>query len=107
MPLFEYVVKDLSGEESAGVETASSMDAVVDHLHRRGCIVLSIEEKHSANGSSIGIRERLSNFQIPGLTGVSIRTLALFTRQLGTMLNAGLPLVRGLNSLAKDEKSGY
>jgi type IV pilus assembly protein PilC len=105
MPLFEYVVKDLSGEESAGVETAPTVDTMVETLHRRGLIVLSIEERSETTGG--GFKLQLSALPLAALGGVSVRTLALFTRQLSTMLQAGLPLVRGLTSLTRDEKSKY
>jgi type IV pilus assembly protein PilC len=45
------------------------------------------------------------NIKIPGLGGkVGTKTLCNFTRQLATLVDAGLPLLRGLTVLAKQEK---
>lgn len=105
MSLFEYVVKDLAGEELTGVESAVSSDAAVEALHRRGLIVLSLEERAGASSSDPFFKRFAA-----GITGmfntVPVRELALFTRQLATMLHAGLPLVRALHSLSRDCKKG-
>lgn len=101
MPSFSYVAKDIQGSEVSGRMAAPSPTVVVDELHRRGLIVLSI-----AHGAAPGvpggvIRWLRSREVIPSRVGV--RQLALFSRQLATMVNAGLPLVRSLASLARDE----
>src|SRR5207247_7894338 len=46
------------------------------------------------------------NIQIPGLSGrVKSKVLTTFTRQLATLVDAGLPLLRGLRVLEKQEKN--
>src|SRR5947207_8323017 len=46
------------------------------------------------------------NIQIPGLSGrVKSKVLTAFTRQLATLVDAGLPLLRGLRVLQKQEKN--
>ena len=45
------------------------------------------------------------NLKIPGFGGsVGTKTLCNFTRQLATLVDAGLPLLRGLIVLQKGEK---
>jgi type IV pilus assembly protein PilC len=47
------------------------------------------------------------NIKIPGLGGgVKPKVLTTFTRQLATLVDAGLPLLRGLRVLEKQERSG-
>ncbi len=105
MPLFAYVVKDLAGEELSGVESAPTSDAAVEALHRRGLIVLSLEERKDSALRGASLKRALSAVA-DHMNGVSVRELALFTRQLSTMLHAGLPLVRALHSLSRDAKKG-
>ena len=46
------------------------------------------------------------NIKIPGLSGkVKSKTLTTFTRQLATLVDAGLPLLRGLRVLEKQERN--
>ena len=46
------------------------------------------------------------NIKIPGLgSGVKPKVLTTFTRQLATLVDAGLPLLRGLRVLEKQERS--
>src|SRR5208283_4066544 len=46
------------------------------------------------------------NIQIPGLSGrVKSKVLTTFTRQLATLVDAGLPLLRGLRVLEKQERN--
>jgi type IV pilus assembly protein PilC len=75
----------------------------VDDLHRRGLIVLHVAEDAIFRGRSVGWRERIDRPVLSG--GVSTRDLALFTRQLSTLFEAGIPLVRGLRGLSKDESN--
>ena len=100
MPNFAYVAKTHTGEEESGVLNAASVDQVVDDLHRRGLIVLHVAEDALFRGRTGAWKERL---RLPSLGGVSTRDLALFTRQLSTLFEAGIPLVRGLRGLSQDE----
>ena len=100
MPNFAYVAKTHSGEEHSGVLSGASVDQVVDDLHRRGYIVLHVAEDALMKGRGGAWSERL---RLPSLGGVSTRDLALFTRQLSTLFEAGIPLVRGLRGLSQDE----
>src|SRR4030095_15370835 len=46
------------------------------------------------------------NIKIPGLSGrVKTKVLTAFTRQLATLVDAGLPLLRGLRVLEKQERN--
>jgi type IV pilus assembly protein PilC len=100
MPNFAYVAKTHAGEEEAGVLSGASVDQVVDELHHRGLIVLHVAEDALLKGRASAWKERLNQ---PVIGGVGTRDLALFTRQLSTLFEAGIPLVRGLRGLSKDE----
>ncbi|MBM3285869.1 MAG: type II secretion system F family protein [Candidatus Eisenbacteria bacterium] len=98
---FAYVVKSRSGEERSGFTAGSSVDEVVSHLHSQGYVVLHVTEDRSQD-RGLPWHQRLSSMH---LGRVSTRELALFTRQLSTVLQAGIPLVRGLRGLAADAGS--
>lgn len=98
MNSFVYVAKDRGGEEQSGFITAASVDEVVGHLHGKGLVVLHIAEQKSVD-------QRVSFWQsltrMP-LGKVGTRDLALFSRQFATVMEAGIPIVRGLRGLAAD-----
>lgn len=104
MPNFAYVARTNAGEERIGILPGASVDHVVEELHRRGLVVLHVgEDALPAAGGGGRIRDFLEK---PVITsGVSTRDLALFTRQLSTLFEAGIPLVRGLRGLGHDESN--
>jgi type IV pilus assembly protein PilC len=101
MPNFAYVAKSRTGEEQSGFLAGSNIDDVVRNLHDRGLVVLHVAEDR-ASERSLPWYVRFASASI-GTTGT--RDLALFTRQLSTVLEAGIPLVRGLRGLAADSSS--
>lgn len=98
MASFAYVAKNRTGEEQSGFLSAGTIDDVVGQLHARGLIVLHVAEERG-RGAGLSLFQRLTTASI-GKTNT--RDLALFTRQLTTVLAAGIPLVRGLRGLAAD-----
>jgi len=65
------------------------------------------EQKSKSGGKPAAKKGSLSiNIKIPGLSGkVKSKVLTTFTRQLATLVDAGLPLLRGLRVLEKQEKN--
>ncbi|MBN2566141.1 MAG: type II secretion system F family protein [Candidatus Eisenbacteria bacterium] len=102
MTRFEYVAKSTSGDQRSSFLYAESATAAADILHRDGLVVLSIREVKGK------IREERKEAVKTGLFAghVPPGSIALFTKQLTSMLNAGLPLTRALYSLARDEANG-
>jgi len=98
---FEYVAKSTSGAQRTSFLYAESATAAADILHRDGLVVLSIREMKAS------VRERSRAHAKRVLVGrVPASSVALFTKQLTSMLHAGLPLTRALHSLARDEANG-
>ncbi len=98
---FAYVAKNSNGEEVTGHLPANNIDDVVDHLHGKGLSVLHVAEKkgHHDPKSFFKKMAAISFGKVP------TRDVALFSRQLSTVLEAGIPLVRGLRGLAADTGS--
>ncbi|MCK4408892.1 MAG: type II secretion system F family protein [Candidatus Eisenbacteria sp.] len=98
MTRFEYVAKSTSGAQRTSSLYAESATAAADILHRDGLVVLSIREvKGPAREKSQAPVKRMFVGRVPA------GAVALFTKQLTSMLHAGLPLTRALYSLARDE----
>lgn len=86
MMTFAYQARDAAGKTISGVQEALNEDNAINTLMTRGLMVLSIQQK------TVG-KHRARLFR------VSDSDLVLFTRQLATMVDAGLPLVTALTGL--------
>lgn len=86
MLTFAYQARDATGKTVSGVQEALNEDNAINTLMTRGLMVLSIQQKSVAKKSK-------------SLARVSDTDLVLFTRQLATMVDAGLPLVSALTGL--------
>ena len=88
MPSFSYVARDsVSGREIRSSVEASSEASAVAALLNRNLLVVSISEKIGKKGRTSGGK-------------VSLADLVIFTRQLATMIDAGLAMVQSLQALA-------
>ncbi|MBD3236654.1 MAG: hypothetical protein GF330_08115 [Candidatus Eisenbacteria bacterium] len=97
---YAYVAKTPAGQEISGYLSADGPTDVADHLQEQGYVVLRVAPDEARPGFfAHGLR-------IPGIPGdrVAVRDLAVFTRQLGALLDAGIPLTRGLHGLAQDTR---
>jgi len=87
---FSYKAKDTSSKTVKGIVEADTRDKAVSLLKERGLFVISIHEGK-------GWEMDLGNIQFWGK--VSQNEVAVFTRQLSTMINAGLPINDALFAL--------
>jgi type IV pilus assembly protein PilC len=85
MLTFAYQARDASGKMISGLQEALNEDNCVNTLMGRGLMVLSLQQKANSKMAPKG--------------KVTETDLVLFTRQLATMVDAGLPLVSGLTAL--------
>lgn len=94
MATFAYVGRSRSGAVKKGELVAKSRDEAVEQLRKQSVVVTSLEEKAAKEGF---------NFKIG--SGVSEKDLVVFTRQFGTMINAGLPLIQCLEILSNQSEN--
>lgn len=96
---FQYAVRDRNGKIVKGRVEANSQAAVASRLREMGLAAVSIEEVNTG-----GLRKEIS---IPGFgqNKVKLKDLAVMSRQLATMINAGLSLLRALTILAEQTES--
>lgn len=94
MATFAYVGRTKSGAVRKGELVAKTRDEAVEILRKQSVVVTSLQEKAGKAAFS---------FSIGG--GISEKDLVVFTRQFGTMINAGLPLVQCLDILATQSEN--
>lgn len=94
MATFAYAGRTKSGAVKKGELVAKSRDEAVDQLRKQSMVVTSLEEKSGKEGFSFKLG-----------SGVSEKDLVVFTRQFGTMINAGLPLIQCLEILSTQSEN--
>ncbi len=121
MPKYSYVAMDAHGKENKGTLEVASQNEAIGRVKEMGLFPTKIVEvdkvkekpekkgapaaKAKAKGKGKGLNVNL-NIKIPGLGGrVKSKVLTTFTRQLATLVDAGLPLLRGLRVLEKQERN--
>lgn len=89
MAIFSYTAKDKSGKTLTGTIDAASESEANELLHKQELIVLSIEQNKT--------RARKKSKK----GGIKLDDIVIFSRQLATMIDAGIPLVQCLGILAE------
>ncbi len=88
MPLFAYTARETaSGREIRNTVEAASEQAAIAALLNRNLLVVEIKEKIAKRGRTKGGK-------------VALADLVIFTRQLATMIDAGIAIVQSLQALA-------
>lgn len=121
MPKYNYVAMDSRGKEQKGTLECTSQNEAISRVKEMQLFPTKIVEidkvKEKADKKAKpaaksgkpakGKKGSMSiNIKIPGLGGkVKSKVLTTFTRQLATLVDAGLPLLRGLRVLEKQERN--
>jgi type IV pilus assembly protein PilC len=93
MPSYTYLAREAgSGREIRSHVDAATEQAAIANLLNRNLLVVSIQEKIGRRGRTAGGR-------------VALADLVVFTRQLATMIDAGLAMVQCLQGLADQASS--
>src|SRR5438552_13900849 len=96
MSTFVFKAMDLAGARAHGEVEAESKQAVSDQLKQRGLIVLDIADKHASREIELAFMKR-----------VKAAELAVFSRQLSTMISAGMSILRALYVLEEQTESKF
>lgn len=91
MNLYDYKVRDGSGRFREGRVKAASENAVADKLRTMGYVPLEVTRAGVGLKREVHLRKKR----------VKLKDLALFSRQLATMIDSGLTLLRALGILAE------
>jgi type IV pilus assembly protein PilC len=82
---YTFKAMDLAGAPLRGQVEADSKQAVSDQLRQRGLVILDIAEKRGAQELNLTLFER-----------ITLSDLAVFSRQLSTMVSSGMTILRAL-----------
>jgi type IV pilus assembly protein PilC len=121
MPKYNYIALDARGSETKGSIDAGSQNEAISRVKEMQLFPTKITEAEKEDKSA-GKKAKAKpaakskggkkgggmniNLAIPGFGGkVKPKVLTTFTRQLATLVDAGLPLLRGLRVLEKQERS--
>jgi len=116
MARFNYVALDARGQEATGLVEAASSNAAITQLRQAGYFPTSVIEQaisgpdgKEARGRAATTARTTKPRTKKGIVlfrrrKVKSKILMIFTRQLATLVDAGLPLLKSLNVLAKQER---
>ena len=122
MPKYDYIALDSHGKETKGSIEVGSQNEAIGRVKEMGLFPTKIVEADRVQEKSAGKKAKAKpvakvggkkkggalslEIKIPGLGGrVKPKVLTTFTRQLATLVDAGLPLLRGLRVLEKQERN--
>ncbi len=88
MPTFKYTAKEINGKTVSGVLEYSDKALLIDALRKKDLIIISIEEAAKKRPMSMG-------------GSVKLEEIVIFSRQLATMVDSGIPLVQALDILCE------
>ncbi|MFW5967995.1 MAG: type II secretion system inner membrane protein GspF [Persicimonas sp.] len=102
MPVYEYKGLNAQGKKVQGIQNADSQAALRQLLQSQGVYVTDIWEEHDGAGARAGevdVKKLIER--------VTLRDISVLTRQMATLMRAGIPLVEALKALGdqveKDE----
>src|SRR5262245_45578462 len=106
MPSYFYKARDANGRAHEGIEVAASEEEVLRILEGSQLTPVFIETRAPSAAAAVRgkIAGRASELMHRWRTSVKPVSVALFARQLSTMISAGLPMVRSLRSIARDHE---
>jgi type IV pilus assembly protein PilC len=96
MSTYAFKAIDLAGGKAHGEVEADSKQAVSEQLKQRGLIVLDIADKH-----------RSREIELEFLKRVKANELAIFSRQLSTMISSGMSILRALYVLEEQTEAKF
>ncbi len=98
MPEFKYVARDEKGQKVYGTIAADTLGDAKVELRRKNLVIVSLEAKtEKVKRKTVGRKPR-----------VRLRDLAIFTRQLSTMISAGIPILESVEVLVEQaEDPGF
>ncbi len=102
MPKFSYTAVDARGKQANGFVEANDQNDAITQIRQLGFYPQRLDEAKEEEGA-VGPDNKLVVRKGGGK--VKSKVLTIFTRQLATLIEAGLPLMRSLNTLAKQERN--
>ncbi|MEQ9453104.1 MAG: type II secretion system F family protein [Phycisphaeraceae bacterium] len=119
MPTFQYEALNDAGKPQKGSIAAGTSEEAISKIRSQGLFPTSVRElkakakkgkadKNAKGAAKGGPKKKAGdiNITIPFLDGVTQKQLATLTRQMSTLQDAGLPILRSLDILHNQQKAG-
>lgn len=99
MPIFRYIAKDKTGRTLSGVVESTDEKSGIDLLRKQELTIISVKQE---------MKKLRTPMSLKFGSKIKLGELVLFSRQLATMIDAGIPLVQGLEILTEQvENHGF
>ncbi len=106
MPIFSYQATDKKGQEVTGMVEADSLALAINQVRSLGYFPTKVKEDAGKLArKKVKGRGKGFSLTLPG-GRVKKKQITLLTRQLATLIDAGLPLLRSLSILYDQQKPG-
>src|SRR3954467_4452026 len=112
MPTYQYEALNSAGKPQKGTVEAASSEEAIQQIKTQGYFPTAVrEQKVKGSGATsaagkVKKKKKKSDLSALSIGGVSQKKLTLFTRQLSTLQDAGLPLLRSIQILEGQQKPG-
>lgn len=103
MASFQYTARDKAGKSLSGVMEAESKQELLQKLRNKGLIPTSVNDSRGGGAAAAGAKAAIGGTR----RGKKVKAdeMVLFTRSLATMVNAGLPLLQGMDIMIEQTES--
>lgn len=106
MPTFAYIAIAGDGHQTQGTLDAPDRETLLQKLRVGGLTPINVQQREGSQTETRSTQESKGRSLSLSLSGsVSRKELMVFTRQLATTLNAGLPLIRILHVVTNETQS--
>jgi type IV pilus assembly protein PilC len=110
MPSFAYEAMNASGKTQKGTIDAATSDDAIRKLREEGLYPTAVREQRGSGTSGKPVAAPPAAKRKRGMSiafgGLGLKRITMFTRQLSTLQDAGLPLLRSLQILEQQQKPG-
>src|SRR5699024_1923644 len=114
MPTFTYEALDETGKPQNGSVNAETSEEAISSIRSQGFFPTAVREKKSkkksgsggSSGSKYGNKKKGVTEISINIGNVKTKHKVTFTRQLSTLQDAGLPILRSVDILAQQQKPG-
>lgn len=101
MPVYRYTAKNAQGGTVTGLVEAEDTRRAAGIVREMGLLLLDVRPERTTNAEQAG-QVVMQRVVYPVYSGVSVKDLAIFYRQLATAVRAGIPIHRALLSVAEN-----
>ena len=108
MPTYQYEAMDHTGREVKDTIDASTQEEAQQLIRQKGFFVTKIAERTKTAKKKTAAKKKTGKGKKKSFTigKISTKQLCTFTRQLSTLQDAGLPILRSLQILEQQQKPG-